>query len=1502
MKPLPIISRFFVSSLLILITKLVICQTYIIDSTFTQDAVLHPFGPNDTLYSLKMSGTITLDSNNSLVRVIVGNEDSLEYMIYEGYPLITTSSQFSVNGESDETTFLNTYLPKYLKVQLKYSSIDIDSLFNNETIQDNLDSLQSDGKTTRDLQKIHIMNQRISEFGLDYIAGENELLALFYNSKKHAFGKDKYNLQGYDFYVNGVFSIIDGNYLTNTNSGFIKEFDWREVHNSNDPNSYYYDPVNGWLTYVQPQLDCGACAAFGTISSVEALINLYYNQHINFDLSQQELFCCAGGDCDDGLDLVTALNTIKNRDIPDENCYIYVQEDDLCCFDYCPDFTEQYNASIVSYNSPGVGLWLKVDSVKSKLIRKGPLTARIENDDMDHVMSLIGYRTDLVTNEIEWIFKDSYLSNDGFRKMKMESDWFEELYHIQSEFETYVVGGPQHSVDFFDKDNDGYYNWGIGEKPVIPEECYSDLFADSNDDDKTTGPYNEYFYGTPIKPEIAVYRDNFGKEYVTNNGYLFFDNQNITLNFCIENPGSAQLNLNVTDPISICYPCNFDLDILNNDNSICMKHDMDVGTKYFNINFATSGTDPEVTSVYIDIKDADNDVIDDFEFILAYYDCQKTSGIYEPIDGEIWNDRIITQDVHIPLQYTLTVTGNVAIAKGVNIFVDEGAELIIDGGILQGSCGYFWNGIDVWGDNEYSQFGTKQGKVRVINGGAIKHAICGIETAKEIAEGGNDPSGGIVQCQDGFFEDNIISVKLYPYQNFNPQTLEPENNLCRFKNTEFRITQELYNMEIEENVFAEPDALVDLQIVEGILFKGNTFKNIAVTTDESRGIGIRAGTAGFYVYNECAVPNTIPCPDYYLTNFEHLDYGILVLGDRESLPIVIDSATFTDNLRGILMSGVNNAEIFHNIFKMDVSDSYHSTVDTLIGVYLEACQEFLLTENNFKGYLGTQMKHAAIYAHNLGPYYNEIYNNTIENLSCGIIAAGENRDGEEGNENVGLCIKCNDFSNCQYDVYVTPYGGIDEDRFGIALSQGQLGSLAPPGVDPDAMAAGNRFTSTSYSDLQSQFHNHTDLDLITYFHHPDPSGLNLEPQVFNNIYPNEDEEVEYSKEESCPSVLYENIDTQAANNTLDSEAAIVDLYQDTLNLFIDGGNTNNLNFDIQTSFPDEALQLRQQLLNDSPYLSDTVMNSAINKENVLPNAMVRDILVANPQSAKSSNVLGTIDTRFDPMPDYMMAEIMNGLNITGHKESLEKNKGFHISNRQKTISKLIRYYKNDTINSWTNDSLLGLLSNENNPGTKYRLSLLQLQLNDSIGANNTLINIPNTFILNTEEQAEYQKFCDLFDIISDLKFSNPILDSMQIVDLQDISMNSNELAYVYAKNILVNHGIEKYNEEIFLPENLKSAPVWEYSKNTSSNYTSLLSVFPNPSKNYFIIEYDIRDNTGNAIIKIFDISGKPFTSIYLKDKQNQRVQPTKDWPSGIYIIQIFINGELKESRKLSLIK
>jgi hypothetical protein len=1536
-------------------------QNIIIDSTFTSDGEIYPFSPNDTIYGLSVSGTIELYSDTSLVRVILVDEDYNEFMVYEAYPLIVTDTAFSIVEGCDETCFLDEIIPQSIIIHLSNASIKLDSITLSSQYQENLDLLQYQSKRIKDAEKIENMNEYIQNQGWNWYADSTYFVKQYYFQKRDFFG-EHYNLLGIDYYVGGIYS----NYFLELlpaegATDLTPDFDWREKHDAHIPNSHYWDgdlnsgeQGNGWMTGIRDQGTCNSCSAFGAVATLEGFLNLYYNYHIDsinsIRLSERDVFNCSdyyytyvGCSCDIGKERLKILEYIKDE-------WMVTNE----CFQWPPDTTEPFcegellDCDSSSFKCPpeerdplfSVEDWIQFnlddyssfnferrsDYLKSLIIENGPLYIEVNKlfgEEMPHAVSLVGYLSDSINNSTIWIMKNSWglldttpltdtvQYNAGYVLSALslsddpQSNSMDKLVYSFT-YPEIQESNPFYDINMhtFDKDRDGYYNWGIEELSVVMDSLNwtppCDTNRDWNDNNNRIGPADTCYFGIPVQPVMNVYSGHPAiGEPVENKGFLYFDENDLTnnkLTIYIENAGDAYINLESDNPVTEIQDINgcFNPITTEIDTQICWINGNYFTTFeiYFDLQCQVQDDNPPLAVFKINVDSVDQDVLDDFEFAAVYYECDSATGTYYVDQNEIWDEyKVITKDVKIKTGKTLEITGNVEFVKYGDIYVEGGAELKINGGILSGACDEFWNGIDVWGDDEYPQFDGRQGKVKLLNGGTISHALCAVETGIE-AIGYYIPTGGIVQSYGGVFKDNIIGVRFYPYQNFNPQTSEPANNLSRFKNTGFITTQFLYGMEVEPSESAIPETFVDLQLVEGILFKGNTFQNLATTNDESRGTGIRSGTAGFYVYNECAVPNTTPCPEYYISRFEHLDYGIMVLGDRESLPIVIDSATFTDNKRGILLSGVNNAEIFHNTFEMDMPDSYHSTSDTLIGVYLEACQEFLLTENYFTGYSGTQMDHAAIYAHNLGAYYNEIYNNFISNLTCGIIAAGENRS-ENGTE--GLCIKCNDFDHCEYDIYITSYGGLTPNKLGIAANQGIEN---PPESYDNTLAAGNTFSSEA--GLVKNYVNKNCNHIDYVYHGNNYTDEKIVPDPFEgDILPKPDFRATYTtKTEACPSQLSGGINPTMENNTIISESVIISLYDDTLSTYTDGGDTEGLNLEVYTSMPPDALQIRQELMNESPYLSDTVMNTAILKENVLPNVMIRDVLVANPQSAKSVSVMQTLDQRFDPMPDYMMAEIMQGQEIIGAKEVYEQKLAKHKRNKYTSFDKLIRYYKGDTVNvSASFDSLVNLLQNEQDLGSRYRLSMLYLYHNDSANAFSTLNNIPNEFALDQKEVQVFDLYSDLCGVLWQIKTDTMAPDSICIQILFEIAESQKILPGVYARNMLVGMHLLTYYEPISFPGSLKSE---EYvnSYDSSPEAEEIMRIFPNPAGDYFIVYYKLPSEIKQPILVISGINGKPIQSIKLIEPVNQLVVSMNNYPAGVYLVNIFSGNKIISGSKV----
>jgi len=325
-------------------------------------------------------------------------------------------------------------------------------------------------------------------------------------------------------------------------------------------------------------------------------------------------------------------------------------------------------------------------------------------------------------------------------------------------------------------------------------------------------------------------------------------------------------------------------------------------------------------------------------------------------------------------------------------------------------------------------------------------------------------------------------------------------------------------------------------------------------------------------------------------------------------------------------------------------------------------------------------------------------------------------------------------------------------------------------------------------------------------------------------------------------------------------------------------------------------------LDESPYLSDTVMKSAIYKENVLPNTMLRDVLVANPHSAKSSEIIERVNERIESMPEEMMYEILEGRNFKGNLEILESELASHKSVKFEALHKLESYYKQDTLDSQGSlDSLINLWSEESGPGSLYKLAFLYLYNNDSTNCFNTVNMIPQLNDLSTEQTQDYNDYSSFIEILWSLKQDATSLDSIKIGQLTDLISRNAKTANM-ARNVLVANGLMDYTEPIYLADELKSMSVTPNKPgDTKSNRFNLI-VFPNPAKNYIIVSYDLKESQGKSSIGISSMDGKPCYEQYINGIKNQTIISLSGFSEGVYCIQLKNNGEVIETVKFVVSK
>jgi len=573
------------------------------------------------------------------------------------------------------------------------------------------------------------------------------------------------------------------------------------------------------------------------------------------------------------------------------------------------------------------------------------------------------------------------------------------------------------------------------------------------------------------------------------------------------------------------------------------------------------------------------------------------------------------------------------------------------------------------------------------------------------------------------------------------------------------------------------------------------------------------------------------------------------------------------------------------------------------GMYLNECSGYHVENNEFfENTLGSPITIGLI-VNNSGTSPNEIYRNTFHKLKYATLSQNENRNAEDTLG--GLCYKCNKFVKDvtltepnEQDIVITHEGQDHTSNTGIAKYQGT--HL----IGYNYAAAGNMFKPYPDPDVNHlDFFNHGNA-IEYFFHFFNQLPYRLRPDynfgpIITNLVPAQFDE------NSCPSKLERGLPDEEVILLMESENQS-DSIGDVLNSLVDGGSTTLLNLEVITSSPPEALQTRNELIAESPYLSDTVMKTSITKEDVLDNAMIRDVLVANPHSAKSDEIINLLENRAIPMPDYMMEQILAGEDTVSAKEILEAQKAWWEGEASTSYIRLLDYYKGDSIRPANEDSINWLFSYYNTLDAQYDKVCWLHANGEYTQAYNILATIPESFNLSPSQLETHNAYTDFYELNQQINSDTSgvfTIDSTIISSLQVIANTNTGKPGAFARNILIANGIINYQEPIILPDtSLKSGKNKKFKGVKESGVGSMLTVYPNPAHDYFVVKIKLEKILEKVMINLYDENGRIVYSRAFKGKEDQITIPTLNLTSGIYILTIEAEGKHLDKSTIAIVQ
>lgn len=840
---------------------------------------------------------------------------------------------------------------------------------------------------------------------------------------------------------------------------------------------------------------------------------------------------------------------------------------------------------------------------------------------------------------------------------------------------------------------------------------------------------------------------------------------------------------------------------------------------------------------------------------------------------------------------TVRVGHKVVIPYGANILIkdmtflfDEEASFIIEKGakvtfdnttLTSDACsGIMWQGVELHGDRNAGQYYANQGLLILKNGSVIENAYRGIATKKVTTSGWDwNSTGGIVRAKDSYFRNNKRDIEFLSYH-FNPSSSNPtfeSNNRSLFSNCRFSTTDDYVGTSLFPNA--------TFWDVNGVTFNnGCVFEDTRTNLSGTRREGIISINASYSVSN---------------ATFENLEYGIKAfesddfIGLNNGKHIRVFNSTF-NCLRGIYFNGLDKSNVSENTFNTD--DLGFSVSPSLYGMYLDFCKDYTIKENSFNN-TSTKLHGAftwGVIVANRSGEPTEIFKNTFNRHAIGIEAIDQNRTTISSTSMEGLEIRCNEFASTHIDIYVANSGAQPVPIKGINQNQGNPTVLNGLGL------ADNLF-ATSY--VHSNFGNEN--EHISYFHHDPAQNSRLLPLTFNSSITPISSTVG-SQTATCATnpfpIIYVGVIADVLGITFQMKSSLINA-QNTYNSLVDGGETAQLEAEVITTTNETAYNNYMELMDKAGYLSEEVLLEVAKKEEGFTVAMIRNILVANPQSAKIKEIEDNLDSRVNLLPEYMRNQIRLGKTSLSTKEFLSLEISKYRKELDRAIQKGLEYIAYDTISYDSTDVVIDLISNTGL--AKYELQKLKIYIAQGNKSQiDATLSILGSLKLSAQESnyvTDLVAYNDLKTQWADNSYAVHELPQVELDKLVELA-NANTLASANAHALLALNNQIDYKEPAYLPEMTKSFKLTTPIELIESDEFMLL--YPNPTTDFVSVRYKYLEPYKNLILSVTDILGKQVYTKVLTEDENEIVVSLKDYTNGSYVVTISADEKVVYSDKV----
>ncbi|MEA3443314.1 MAG: T9SS type A sorting domain-containing protein [Bacteroidota bacterium] len=354
-------------------------------------------------------------------------------------------------------------------------------------------------------------------------------------------------------------------------------------------------------------------------------------------------------------------------------------------------------------------------------------------------------------------------------------------------------------------------------------------------------------------------------------------------------------------------------------------------------------------------------------------------------------------------------------------------------------------------------------------------------------------------------------------------------------------------------------------------------------------------------------------------------------------------------------------------------------------------------------------------------------------------------------------------------------------------------------------------------------------------------------------------------------------------------------YQNAYLQEIDGGNTPLLLQEIQETWPQEAWDLRNELMEISPFVSQEALLEAA-ESGVLPDAMLFEICMANPDATQNEEFLRILSEDIpNTLPNYMIEMIRDSWDNETTRTVIENGLAQAGWKRDFNLSALL--FNEKTQDERFVDSIRYYHNQRDNLSDRYLVADSYIEEDDFTTARSIITSIPLDFDLDDRKTDENDNFLSLCDFLSNLNDSNLTIFDLDSIKIAEMEIIAEETGWAAAKA----HNILCYAYDLCVDCPIttdttgqpKTTYVGKHNMQDVLNQAyNTLTVKPNPAGNHASFEWELPLLENEAYLRLIDLNGSVIQEHTINAKRGQWLWDTREIINGTYLYEL-VSGDNK---------